>query len=274
MLAKLDDGAGRKCLFLPFIGEFGHLIMTHIRQVHFHRAGRKIVCCRPGEEVLFPSADAFDTDWHDPIDDSVRCGTANDHLPVWNYIERRYPYHRRIVAGRLTPEQELYAIQPKLRIPFRPTLRGLQADVVLGIRHRRFCPERNWKHWQFIVDRITAAGFTFAVIGAKPTSLELEGQVCHSGDFDTDAAIELMQKAALYVGTDTGVSHLASTVGVPMLVFRETASQSRNLLPRMAEVNPGNVETIDDGWVNPSRVADRIIERLQMASHAVEPAGR
>src|SRR5437763_14726795 len=53
LLAKLDDGAGKACVFLPFVGEFGHLIMSHIRLVHFHKASRKIVCCRPGEEVLF-----------------------------------------------------------------------------------------------------------------------------------------------------------------------------------------------------------------------------
>src|SRR5690606_19352583 len=87
LLARLDDGAGEPVLFLPFVGEFGHLSMSHVRMVHFHRASRKAVCCQPGQEVLFPSADEYFTDWTDPIRDKDRVGTLRDRKIPWPNIE-------------------------------------------------------------------------------------------------------------------------------------------------------------------------------------------
>src|SRR4051812_1096399 len=63
---RLDVGAGEPCFFEPFVGEFGHLV-AHARFVHFHRAAEKWVCCREGEQVLFPSAEGFCTQWEDPF---------------------------------------------------------------------------------------------------------------------------------------------------------------------------------------------------------------
>src|SRR5665213_2038721 len=73
--ALLDHGADQPCLFLPHLGEFGHKIMTGIRIVHWHKASEKIVCCKPGEEVLYPSATQFVTDWKSPITDAMTVGT-------------------------------------------------------------------------------------------------------------------------------------------------------------------------------------------------------
>lgn len=261
--ARMAQGAGKPCLFLPFVGEFGHMIMSHIRMVHFHKASRKIVCCRPGEEVLFPSADVFHTDWRDPLSDEIRVGTVRDRRFHWPHIVDKYPYAVRTMAGRLTMEQELYAIEPAQRIPFRPKQRGLQADVLIGVRHRKFMPERNWAHWQTLADAITDAGYTFAVIGDMPTSYDLVGQECHSGHHDTDAAIELMHNCRLYIGTDSGASHLAATVGTHMLTFREWRSGSRNLIPRMSQVNPGRVMFVPTGWDEPELVIAAALDVLR-----------
>lgn len=253
-LARLDIGAGEHCLFLPFVGEFGHLIMSHVRLVHFHNAAEKIVCCHPGEQVLFPSASQFVTDWTDPVGDAQRVGTMRDRGFAWPELLARFPGVRSIAAGGLTPTQELIAVHPEQRIPLAPKRRGLHVDVCLGVRQRSFCPERNWPHWQTLADALTSQGLTFAVIGAKATAPALIGQTYHSGDFDTDAAVELLQGCRLYVGTDSGNSHLASTVGVNMLVFREEDGGSRNLVPRMEQVNPGHIAFLPDGWGKPDAV--------------------
>jgi hypothetical protein len=259
LLARLDDGADGPVVFLPFVGEFGHLIMSHVRLVHFHRSPDKLVCCRPGEEVLYPSASGFVTTWRDPVSDYGRVGTMRDRRFPWPMIRRRHRTRHPIDAGALTPEQEVYPLRPDRPIPFRPTPRGLRADVVLGVRRRSFCPERNWPHWQRVADAARAAGLTFAVVGDRATSFDLEGQACHSGDHDTAAAVELMQGCRLFVGTDSGASHLAATVGCPMLVFRETAGGSRDLTGRMAAVNPGRVDVLPGGWDRPDTVAARVV---------------
>jgi hypothetical protein len=263
LLARLDDGAGRPCLFLPFVGEFGHEIMSHVRLVHFHKASRKVVCCRPGAEVLYPSADEYVTDWMDPISDRHRVATIRYTLSIWEEIEAKYPGFKPIPAGNLLPEQEIFIVRQDERIPFRPKNRGLWADVVLGIRRRDFARERNWPHWQQLADAIGAEGFSVGVAGRRPTTEDVRGQVWHTGDYDTDAAIELMRHCRLYIGTDTGISHLAAEVGCPMLLFRETHCGSRDLTPRMEQVNPGITEIVRSGWTRPDLVIAHALQRLR-----------
>jgi hypothetical protein len=263
LLARLEDGAGESCLFLPFVGEFGHEILTHIRIVHFHRAAAKVVCCRPGSEILYPSASAHVTDWKDPIPDERRAGTIREGEIFWPEIVNRFPSLHQVPAGGLTYQQEMYAIEPDARIPFRPKRRGLRVDVVFGVRRRAFAPEKNWQHWQKVADAIARAGYSFAVIGARETSDDLRGQRCHSGDLDTDAAIELLQNCRLYVGSDSGNSHLASTVGASMLIFREPRNGMRDFVPRMKLVNPDRIEFDAEGWDNPESVIVRTLETLR-----------
>jgi len=262
---RLKAGADRPCLFLPFVGEFGHEVMSHLRIVHFHESPVKVVCCRPGNQVLYPSASAFVTDWQDPIPDAARVATMRSSRIDWSHILQRFPgHHAHAGANGLTSEQEIFAIKPDRRIEFHPKRRGLHADLVFGVRRRAFAPERNWSHWQQLADAASAAGLTFAVIGDKCTSFDLSGQVAHSGDFDTDAAVELLQNCRLYVGTDSGSSHLASTVGSRMLIFREQMHGSRDLTPRMKLVNPGRVSVLPGGWFHPARVAAEMLNLARM----------
>lgn len=258
---RFDAGIEEPCLFLPYVGEFGHKIMSHIRIVHLHAASHKVVCCQAGNEVLYPSADEFVTDWDHPVPDRERVGTLRQRTFDWSSITRRYPDHVAITAGDLPMEAEVHPFAPGMRIPFAPRKRGLTVDVTLGVRHRECQPVRNWEHWRTVAAKLEAAGLTFAVIGQRDTSLDLPGQSYHSGDYDTDAAIELMQNCKLYVGTDTGSSHLAAAVGVPMLIFRETDSGSRDMTGHMARMNPGNVTIVPNGWQLHGAVSRVAIEK-------------
>jgi FkbM family methyltransferase len=257
VLDRLDVGAGEKCLFLPFIGEFGHEIMSHIRMVHFHKASEKIVCCRPGNEVLYPSADGFFTDWTNPIPDSLIAGTGRSNPPDWADIIAQFPGYRPIGAGNLTTTQELFEVCPGQRIPFAPPRTGLQADVLFGVRNRKFCPEKNWPHWKEVAAAVEAAGYTWAVIGDPMTSHAMEGHEPKSGQ----DAVELMQNCRLYVGSDTGSAHLAAAVGCEMIVFREEASGNRDLRPRMVQANPGKVEILNGVWDKPQTIIEAVLDR-------------
>ena len=254
LLERLDHGADKECLFLPFVGEFGHLILTHIRLVHFHKAKRKIVCCRQGEQVLFPSADDFVTDWTDPVPDNKRIATMRLHKFGWPQLVARYRSAVPIHAGDLSPTQELHCIECAQRIPFRPNRRQLRPDVVLGVRYRVLFKERNWTHWQAVADSLAAHGITFATMGALETSHHVKGEQYHTGDLDTDAAIESLQNCRLYIGTDSGSSHLAATVGCKMLLFRTSKANSRDLFPVMAERNHDITALPEAAWDKPSEV--------------------
>jgi len=182
----------------------------------------------------------------------------------WPDLIARFPDAVPLPAGDLTPTQELHCIHQGEPIEFHPRRRGLYAEVLLGIRQRQIFPERNWPHWQSVADALELAGRTFGVVAARETSHDLGGQQFHTGDFDTDAAIEALKNCRLYVGTDTGVSHLAATVGVPMLVFRTELGSSRDLTPQMIQRNPGRVTVLPaSAWRHPSHVIDGIMRILQ-----------
>jgi hypothetical protein len=272
LLARLDDGAGRPCLFEPPVGtEFGHEVITCVRMIHFHRGSEKIVCCRPGHEVLYPLASACITDWTDLIPDAIRTGTSRrismEMVPQWPAIRARYPQHHIVSCRGLTLEQELYVICPKIAIPFRPKKRGLRADVLFGVRKRDLAAHRNWLHWTRLAQAASAAGLSFAVGGAKETSFDLAGQLAHSGDYDTDAAIELLQNCRLFVGTDSGASHLAAAVGAPMLIIgRNESEEFWNFTRLMMQVNPNPIEVVREAWNDPARIAGRMIGRLSATS--------
>lgn len=262
---RLDDGEDKRVVFMPFVGEFGHLIMSHVRIVHFNRAAVKIVCCRPGQEVLFPSASGFITDWTHPVPDCFRVGTGRGfHRSGIDFpdIKALYEGHHFIKSGDLTPKQEIHPLFPLEKIPFAPRRRGLWVDVAIGTRCRAIFAERNWTHFQHLADALTRAGFTFATVGARPIVQDLAGQAFNTADFDTDASIETVQNARLYIGTDSGASHLAAAAGANMLLFRETRSGSRDLTGLMGKVNPGRVEVIAGGWTNPELVINAALKRL------------
>jgi hypothetical protein len=250
-----------KTLFLPNVGEFGHVIMSGIRIVHFNKSPHKIVCCRKGQEVLYPSATEFYTDWEDNIPDTHRIGSGRYTRLEWTDIREKFPDAVAVESDNLHPIAELVCIHPELPIPFKPLTRGLKADVVLGVRRREFCPERNWKHWQRLANAVTKAGYTFAVIGDLKTSFHLKGEVVHSGDYDTDCAIELLQNAKLYIGGDSGNSHLAAVTDVRMLVFREEEAGSRDLTYRMRMTNH-TLTVLRRVWDKPKVVIDAALRML------------
>jgi hypothetical protein len=263
-VSRLDQ-QGKKILIKPFLGEFGHEILYSVRRSYLTKCRHQIICCRKGNEVLYPKADVHFTEWIDPIPDSQRIGVDRAVRP-WPDICQRFPDHIPLEAGNLTMSQELITLCPEEKIVFKPQLRGLKADVILGIRHRQFCSQKNFPqaHWQLIADSIHAKGLTFAVAGAAATSLHLKGELFHTGDIEqpTDAAIEAIQNCRLFVSTDTGVAHLAATIGAKMVVWREEASQQRNFIPRMEQINKGNVTELVNVWQDPHKIIAAILESV------------
>src|SRR5262245_10883053 len=68
-----------RAIFLPWLGEFGVMLLRWVRYVHWHPAACKVVCCRTGQEPLFPSAASFIYDWPDLLSDADRVGDAGSH---------------------------------------------------------------------------------------------------------------------------------------------------------------------------------------------------
>lgn len=255
---RLQNGAGKPCLFMPFVGEFGHQIMYHIRLVQFHQASEKIVCCRRGFEVLYPSATAFDYDWEDPIDDAVRAGTDRQ-LRDWPEIERRYPGYRPVQGGNTMLSQETLVLNPGGEIPLKPKTRGLKVDVCIGTRKRGMAVEKNWEHWAAVGRALQAAGLSVAVIGTREMSYPIEGAEL-SGDYgDVDAAVELLQNCKLFIGPDSGSAHLATLAPAPHVMVLPHPYSTR-YLPRMAAVHPSVSFFPDACWTHPDKAVELAVQ--------------
>jgi hypothetical protein len=80
---------------------------------------------------------------------------------------------------------------------------------------------KRWPHWETVCDRLRAAGARVVVVGT-PGDRSTTGW---EGRFDARFGLPLPRLAALlrdaraYLGTDSGVTHLAGAVGVPGLVL-------------------------------------------------------
>ena len=215
--ARLRSDPTVKRLFLPFLGEFGHKIMHHIRLVHFSAGSEKIICCKRGEECLYPSATEFFYDWDDPVADENRAGT--DKPREWPQIREKFVGHKAVNSAGLPLAEERLCYNPDQRIPFKIKTRGLRFDVALGLRNRKLLNEKNWPHAAKLVKWIKDSGLSCAIIGTRENSPNING-MSYSGDYgDIDAAIEIIGNAKLFFGQDSGAAHLAATVGAKMIVL-------------------------------------------------------
>src|ERR1700743_2948571 len=122
-------------LFGPFLSEFGWQILTHVRHVHRSSANRKIVCCRPEDRVLYPSATSFFTDWEHPVPDGNRQGIGANwqSFPnLYSKIKERYSIEEIDDLRYDCHWHTSDLVKPKLNPKpyFEPV------DVVCGVRKR------------------------------------------------------------------------------------------------------------------------------------------
>jgi hypothetical protein len=217
-----------EAVLLPWLGEFGWMIMRHVRWAHAYQADSKIVCCQPGHECLFPSGTAFFTDWTNPIAENRRCehtayqdrgATDRFYAELTPRLKALFPRHE--IA---TPHYICHwhmADHPSYK--FRPTApRALpKVDVTLGVRRRAFGAERNWPYWSDLAALLRAVGLTVGILGDPATSHDCaaDGRAWDHPQGPTAGTVDLLSGCRLYVGGDSGISHLAALLDVPTLLI-------------------------------------------------------
>ena len=255
--------------------------MSYIRSVHYSTAPEKIVCCRPGEEIYFPSASEFFYEWEHPFEDRVRSGfrdcysfeapasRAAAEVNTLNLLRQKYPDSEVVELLYHIPFRDVHRYPVSL--PLKPTATP-SPDIVICARRRKCdIPEgdnglRNYPHWESIVEALTNYGLTIAQIGQEDTSFSLPGLLCRSWEHpnSTEVAIDLLRKCSLYVGTDTGPTHLAALLGSPMLLFRNPYEHSYNLIKEcvisVCEASQTKYSIVRDGWDNPHSVISTAIQ--------------
>lgn len=274
-------------VILPFYGEFGWFLLSYVRMVHYFEASQKIVCCHRGDESYFPSATAFYYDWKDLFDDSARQGFRNE-WPI--AAPRRVFAAEQELKDKLT---QLYADHDLVRFDYPIPLHLLkyfpmpvldpqtsidtQVDIVVCAR-RRLTPtrpsdqERNYPHWLEILQPLVDQGYSVGMIGKRETSFSFDQITTAAWEFphSTDAMISMLQNSRLYIGTDTGPTHLATLLRRPQIVFRyegdaENPDLLRAVVQRIAQHEGFYVKIVDNAWTQPNEVVHAAIKYLDYA---------
>lgn len=267
-IRKMNRGSKNPVVFMPWVGEYGIMLMFWARYIHHFNAPGKVVFCRKGDEPYFPTATKFDYEWEDPVPDKIKNGTGWRQMDMIYMMELRekilksYVGHELITPFRMPQRPRLYKFCPLSFIPEPTIKRGLAADVVFGCRKRAYNPDKNWLHWEKVAEALKNAGFSIGLVGVKDTTFDLpqaDVRAWDYGEVDASANIELIKSAKLYIGTDTGTTHLASMCNIPMLVFRDPSPWE---MFTFVELTTKSFFRALDAWNDPRLVIDSALAFL------------
>jgi Flp pilus assembly protein TadD len=206
----------RKIIIPPYHGEFGSLLIRHVRFVHELDAREKLVCCRRGQEMFYPTATGFVYEWEDPgADVSIPGDGPKGKAP------QREGY---------TPVDPVYRIhEPWKKFKLSAPHRLPAVDVALGVRQRtqKFEaegrePSRNWTHWDWLATQLRKAKLSVGLVGHPSSSQNVQSDAVawdHPDGFNA-GSVDLLTHCRVYLGTDTGTTHLAAFCDAPTIGFR------------------------------------------------------
>jgi len=224
-----------KIIVPPFVGEFGWFVIRTIREVDKHPAKHKVVCCRPGQEIFFPSADAFFYDYDAAFKEKGRNAKVPTlglgrvwHVQAANAIANQCRYSNPDYADHeifnttkgncYKHSKDIYHF-PKLT----PKLEYDPVDVVFSTRNRREFKGKNRSadFYTSTLKLLMENGYTTGVVGIKKQSINLPYVDSRSWDYpyEEEATVAMMQNAKLVVTTNTGISHLAVMLRCPLFVI-------------------------------------------------------
>lgn len=265
-------------VFLPFYGEFGHFIMEHIRYVHGYQIERKIVLCEEGQQSLFPTANGFRFDWWNPIPDDKRqqhnsnCARYKEAVLMYNTILRERlakDYPGAVIVRPGSKGQPWYDCRWHVSdsIKFRPSVEpALEAcDVVMAPRLRGH-DSRNFMHWSKVIAACKAKGLSVGIVGHPKGTMRVEGIDAKGWDHPggiVAGMVDLLSRCKMYLGTDTGVSHLAALMDAPMVIFRYDGDDSPDMCGIMHRATKGFIKQLPSNvWHRPQMVIDGLFEAM------------
>lgn len=280
MLSEIYKKRTKPIVLLPNYGEFGCVPVYLMKMFEHIKAPEKIVCCKKGEEVYYPSATGYFYDWKDFVDEPYKWGAftkkskagglyrvyqkqlGDDCTHITNTLGEKYEY---IHAWKINkdqtntiPFQHLFKVDLDSRYK-----KGFDLDVIISPRKRGDRSENNYDQWEYIAEQLIEKGYSVGAVGTQEQSQVIKG-VVNSWDQPNnfDNIIEMIKNCKLYLGLDTGVSHLASLLHVSMIVFSH--SNQRYYLTHFMEQNNINYfKDLGKKVKDPNIIINKAVEFLQ-----------
>ena len=150
----------------------------------------------------------------------------------WNFIKFINDKYKNTVITRSIDSFEICdpvsekPLRIFAKIPFTKTNKfNIKVDVVFSNRmykHGLLKDSRSFQEWPKVIDYFKSKGLTVGGIGKKGLAYENFG-IINNFDYENPnlASLEMLRSAKYYIGTDTGVTHLASNFpNLKMLLFR------------------------------------------------------
>ena len=210
--------------FLPWMGEFGWYIMNHVKRVHGYNHLKKIVCIKRGHECLFPTASEFYYNWKDVIPDHKKAGVGKPKEKLEERIKEEILAQYGDVTF-LSPQDTSWAEKTSLAeyhfVPENKLNYGLKVDVVITPRKRKLDAQRNFQHWQRLVNALIAKGLSVGACGHVNSSYtDIRGLKYRSWDYtDVDSDVEMIKKAKVVVSQESGLAYLTMLCEKPLFII-------------------------------------------------------
>lgn len=265
----ISGKSDKPCVFLPFLGEFGIMIFKYIKFVHFYQCPHKIVMCPKEDRIFYPSANEF-IDFpsickkHHSYNNMVSGEAYKKYKQISEIALGLYPNsHIPFFEDKYTKNQDIYGeVNFKLNIHAPKTKRF---DITIGTRKKKSHESGNYQHWNKISKQLTDSGIKVAVVGHKDFSSNLCGAY-HSWQFGNNSISSclFLCSSKLYLGTDSGISHLACFLQIPSIIISPPnilVWGRGNMLKQLSNTNKNFIKTVD-GWDNPDLVVSEILKYL------------
>jgi len=259
ILKTMYGGSDKTTVFLPNYGDFGPVIHKLIKLVHFFKCPKKIVCCRKGEEAFYPTADEFYYDWDSFVEEKYRWGffsqikiggvgrnynyneykrkCGEDYENIKAYYGENINY---IHLWEFSVDYVFEKYDNLFRFKLLPRkVQNIKVDVIVSPRYRKSREINNFMHWEEIIEILNSHRYRVGCVGSREESFELSNSSVNSWEHTdpASASIEMLSNCKIYIGLDTGVSHLAGFMSVPMILFSHANPKrySSNYIKRMTE---------------------------------------
>ena len=251
-------------IILPYRGEFGHKIMSHVPKIN-DIEHPKIICCEEGEEALYPGAEKYII--VERKDDKKRRQYPKYDLDFVKEVKEqlliRYPKATYIHPIKLSSAGPL---KRKHFIPEPIKKQGITCDIAVCPRKRKYGNKKNWLLWDKLIKELKKKGYRVFAAGAPDSSFELNCPKAWDYNRFLDASIEAILSSKTVIATDNGLAFLALLCGkhLNLITYKDgltAPGYPKVRMPRYHMTNHKSVEIniIKHAWTR----VDKVIKGLK-----------